>query len=424
MKLTSSIYFILISLIFLLTLGSCGDSKTSNEMKWPGEVGWPRWRGPNGDGTLKETDWNPSVLTEGPKILWNVDIGKGYSNIAIKHNRLYTMGKTDRKEVTVRCLNAETGKKIWQYSFESIQATQSTPTIDGKFVYTLGGKGILFCLTADNGKPVWQKDLVKELKADNILRGYSGSPVIEGDLLILNVNTSGIALNKETGDVIWISKVHKIPPLNGYHATPVIYDNAGERCALLFSGTGLFSVEVKTGKQLWFHEWYLQQTYNCADPVLFDNKVFISSGWKNARCALIDIAGNEPNVLWQNEKMRNEFSTCVYIDGYLYGIDGEPGGGLIPFRCIDVNTGGVMWEREMRMTSLTAADGKLIILEEKGILHIAEATPSSYVEISSGEIPLEKGVKQFWTSPVLYRGKIYCRNFAGELVCIDVSNDS
>jgi hypothetical protein len=81
-----------------------------------------------------------------------------------------------------------------------------------------------------------------------------------------------------------------------------------------------------------------------------------------------------------------------------------------------------MWEEKMRPASLISTDGKLIILEENGTLRIAEATPSSYQEIASCDIlEGERTVRKFWTPPVLCNGKIYCRNYNGELVCIDVS---
>ncbi len=54
---------------------------------------WPRWRGPNGDGISNETNWDPETLAGGPKILWKVDVGWGYSNVAIKDNRLYIIGR-------------------------------------------------------------------------------------------------------------------------------------------------------------------------------------------------------------------------------------------------------------------------------------------------------------------------------------------
>jgi hypothetical protein len=88
-----------------------------------------------------------------------------------------------------------------------------------------------------------------------------------------------------------------------------------------------------------------------------------------------------------------------------------------------VETGKLMWEKILgkEVISLTSAVGKLIILEDIGTLRIAEATPSSYKEISSCKVPSESNKHRWWTPPVLCNGKIYCRNHSGDLVCIDVS---
>jgi outer membrane protein assembly factor BamB len=342
----------------------------------------------------------------------------GYSNVTIKDNRIYTMGRR-----SVYCLNAKTGKEIWRYTFELSTQVQSTPTIDGKYVYALNNRGILLCLKAKNGKLRWKKDLVNDLKSPESKYGFATSPVVEGNLLILNAKTSGIALNKATGDKVWEGEVNT-DKVGGYFATPVLYDYDGKRYVLLFSDSGLFSMDVQTGKKEWFHDWYKPVSPNVVDPVVFDNKVFISSSEANAQGVLLDIEGNKPKVLWQNENMSNHISTSIYIDGYLYGIIGNYyiSTNDCSFRCIDVTTGEIMWEKEMRGASLIAADGKLIILEVDGTLHVAEATPSSYREISSGDVLNgEKKLRKFWTHPVLYMGKIYCRNNYGDLVCIDVS---
>jgi outer membrane protein assembly factor BamB len=388
-------------ILFVMFIAICASIANADDFDWP------RWRGPNGDGISMETDWNPEALAGGPKILWNVDVGIGYSNVAIKDNRLYTMGNR-----TVFCFNAETGKEIWQYSFERFCMGYSTPTIDDKYIYILNTEGILVCLKAKNGKLRWKKDLVEEYKTEKIPYGYAGSPVIVDDLIVLNVNSAGIAVDKKTGDLIWASNIHTNKKNSyGYHATPVLYDYEGNRCTLLFSGIGLSLVGVKTGKQLWFYEWGRTNTANCADPIVIEDKVFLSAGYLVDKGALLEITGSVPSVIWENENMGSEFSASVYVDGYLYQL-----------RSIDVNTGDVMWEKEMKMASLMAADDKLIILEEDGTLHIAEATPSSYQEISSGDVlGGELKVRTFYTPPVLYKGKIYCRNMNGDLICIDVS---
>jgi outer membrane protein assembly factor BamB len=281
---------------------------------------WPRWRGPNGDGISMETDWNPNALTGEPKILWKVDLGWGHSNVAIKNNRLYTIGMKG-----VYCLNPETGEEIWLRPLEdSYRETYTTPTIEGKYLYTLSSEGVLYCLKSKNGKVRWETDLISEYDVVIPQNGFGGSPIIEGDLVILNLNLSGIALDKNTGKKVWISE--KYHPSNvcpqgknmASYATPVIFDWEGKRCALMYHCTGLYSVDVQTGEQLWYFE-FMALGAKAADPIFFENKVFISTGYIFARCVLIEITGNKPKEVWENENMRNEFSSCVFIDGYLYG---------------------------------------------------------------------------------------------------------
>jgi hypothetical protein len=129
---------ILLTLIFVMcVVGGIADN-----------FDWPQWRGPNGDGISMETDWNPGALSEGPKILWKVEIGKGLSNIAIKNNYLYTTGYQDGEDI-VYCLNAETGEEVWRYSYPHRYlggyggATQSTPIVEDMYVYALSIEGIL-----------------------------------------------------------------------------------------------------------------------------------------------------------------------------------------------------------------------------------------------------------------------------------------
>ena len=406
---------IAVSLVFLAS-GIC-DIHASED-----ELDWPRWRGPNGDGISAETDWNPKALAGGAKLLWKADLGGGYTTAAVRGDRLYTMG---RKSVTniVYCLDALTGKEIWRYSFESNTDPCSTPTIDGEYVYALNTDGILLCLRIKNGKLKWRKDLVNDLKTEKIPFGFSGSPIIEGDRIILNVNTSGIALDKNTGNLIWASAVHAGDiNENGYHSTPVIYSQNGNRRALILGCTGLFLVELATGKTIWFYGRYHINYTPIADPIVNGNKVFISTSAFaiNPQCVLLDISGNEPVAVWQNAGMRNETSTPVLVDEYLYGCDGVEGG--YSLRCVNWKNGKVMWEKKMKMAALTAADGKLIFLEIDGTLHIAEATPSSYKEISSDN--LLGGVRkleQFWTPPVLSNGRIFCRDRNRFLFCVDVN---
>ena len=88
-------------------------------------------------------------------------------------------------------------------------------------------------------------------------------------------------------------------------------------------------------------------------------------------------------------------------------------------KCMDFQTGNVKWSQKgLGKSSLMIADGKLIIMTEKGDLAIAEASSESYKEIARAKVL--SGL--CWTVPVLSNGKIYCRSHEGDLVCLDVKS--
>ena len=418
----SAVLIILISLFFL----SCGIEGA--------EFDWPRWRGPNGDGISQETEWNPTALDGGPKILWKTDIGVGHANIVIKENRLYAAGFT-RDGMNVACLNADTGQEIWRSPFEGAVEIYSTPATDGKFVYAISLRGIIVCLKSKNGKLRWKRDLASECNLVKPTYGYGASVVVEGDLLVLTANTSGLVLNKKTGELVWDSQ--KPPKKKDWqgsstgtdHSTPVVYDYAGKNHAVLSSYEGIHGVDIQTGQVLWLYEWDYYRI-QVADPIVFDNRVFVAK-YCELGSFLLDIEQGVVKVLWKNENLSSDVSSPVLVDGYVYGCDGGPETGFGTIRCLDVETGELMWEDDLRggewprlrNASLISAAGKLIILEDDGTLHIAEASPSGYQEIGSCDVLEGERIKRwFWTHPVLCNGKIYCRNYPGDLICIDVRN--
>jgi len=400
---------------------------------------WPRWRGPNGDGISRETGWNPKALEGGPRVLWTVPVGIGYSNVAIARGRLYTMGMKGGN-TAVQCLEADTGKEIWHYDLPGYNDPQSTPAVSGTSVYALSFKGVLLCIDAGNGKLRWKKDLVAEYGAVQPYYGFSGSPLVASGLLILNVNTSGMALNQNTGQLVWGSEkpLDKVERLNSYYSTgtdystPVLYSHRGKRYALFSSLKGILSVAVETGEPLWLHPWGWYSGGVGGDLLVLGNKILITYDKKDwrapAESVLLDTEEEKPRVVWKSQDLWSEFATPVILNGYIYGCLGGPNSRPTFLRCISLESGRMVWEKGFGKSyhqdgiSLMAADGKLIILTDQGMLSIAEAGLSGYQEISSCDVfGDEKKIRRFWTPPVLCNGRIYCRNYSGELLCIDVS---
>ena len=257
---------ILILIIGFALLSSLAYTDSSDD-------GWPRWRGKNGDGISNETNWNP-ILERGAGILWKVEIGSGYSNVVIQNDRLYTMGYGDGP--SLYCLDAATGQEIWKYVFTGYVEPQSTPCVDGDSVYGLNADGVLVCLNTKNGEHRWEKNIEKDLNAKIRTRGgWATSPVVEGDLLLINANTMGYALDKKSGDTVWRIEDASGPSNSwGSYATPVVCDIGDVRCALFLGPGSLNVVEVTTGDILWSYR-HDDIYHPAADPTFIgDNAIF------------------------------------------------------------------------------------------------------------------------------------------------------
>lgn len=386
-------------------------------LRTAGAADWPNWRGPHYNGVSDETDFNPVLPKEGAKVLWRASVGTGFSSIAVKDGCVYTMGNINNTDI-VYCFNAGTGDQIWRRPYPQEKdpknyegGPNATPTIEGGRVYTFSRHGKVFCLDAKTGNVIWHKDLKKDFGVKRPGWGFSGSALVIDNMVILNAGTWGFAFDKSDGTLIW----HNGKGESGY-ATGVPYTLDGRKCVAIFGCKAVAGLNATTGEKLWSFPWETSYNVNAADPIFLGDKMFISSGY-NRGCALLKIAANSVTELWQNKNMRNQCNSSVLWKGYVYGFDGQvKGKGKLT--CIDFETSDVKWAQGgMGTGSLMIADGKLIILGEKGRLVIAEASPDGFKEISSAQILKGK----CWTVPVLANGRIYARNADGDLVCIDAA---
>jgi outer membrane protein assembly factor BamB len=278
-------------------------------------------------------------------------------------------------------------------------------------VYTVSRDARVFCLDGATGKMIWGRELSKDLGLKSPEWGFAGSPLLWGSRVVLNLGTAGVALDQATGRTVWDTGAEP----SGY-ASPVLYTRAGGKPTLaMFGAKGFLARDAATGAALWDYPWETQYNINAADPLIADGKAFITSGYGRG-CALLDISKDQPRELWTGKAVSSQFSSVVLWKGCLYGVNGNVGRGDV--RCLDFQTGEMKWSDEgsLGFGSLILADGKLIVLSEKGELAVVAASPDGCNALLRGRVL----GGTCWTPPVLCDGLIYCRNDRGDLACVRV----
>ena len=377
---------------------------------------WPHWRGPAHDGVSKETGWKSKWDGE-PKRLWQAQVGSGFSGLTVSEGRVFTMGLEGKTE-SVAALDAKTGKPVWKHGWPSVfkaqfyeGGTSATPTVDGQTVFVLGQSGDLLSLASATGKVNWHKNLATDLGLEIGTWGLTGAPLVDGERLILNAGTSGTAVGKKSGAVVWKSGADAA----GY-STPVPFSIGGTPAAAIMGKDAVHVVDRSSGRVLWSHPWKTKYDVNAADPILLPSgKMLLSSGYGTG-AAVIAYDAKGARELWKNTKFRAQMNPGVAVGAHVYGFDGQADSrpALV---CLDPSNGSVLWKQEgLGMGSVIAAGTTLIVLSEKGELITAPASPQGFKPISRGQILSGK----CWTVPTLANGLLYARNWKGDVVCIDL----
>ena len=376
---------------------------------------WHRWRGPdaNGISTEKVEPWPAS----GPKVLWTVEVGLGFSSISIANGRAFTMGFANGAD-NVSCLDTTTGKLLWSHSSPGLKmenvyegGPNATPTVDGDSVFAFRRRGHVLALDAATGRLLWERELARELGAKMPEWGFSSSPFVEGNLVILNLGSAGVGLDKKTGAVVWKSG----PDPAGY-ATPVPFNSQGRHLIALFVAHELVALDPQTGVIAWRHPWQTRDDINAADPVIVGDTLLLSSG-DNRGGAALQLTAGQPVVRWENKNLRAQFTPPVVIGGFIYGLDGNAGE-RATLRCLELATGDVKWTGPAVGTGgILAVGERLLVLSDKGELTLCEASPAGFRPLARAQILAGK----CWPNPALNSGRLYARNAKGTLVCLELT---
>src|SRR5262245_29430348 len=300
---------------------------------------WPRFRGPQQNGVSLEKGLLRSWPESGPKVLWKKPIGSGFSSVTAVGDALYTLAVEGESETAYR-LRQSDGEVVWRVPLGPVfpevfgNGPRSTPTVEGDTVYVLSATGRLDALATKDGARRWEVDLVKELGSRTPVRGFAFSPLVDGDLLLLEAGGADgkavVALDKKTGKLRWSA----LDGRSGY-VTPlaVTIDEVRQYVFVRTLGEDIVSL-LPDGKVHWRYPW---QGGALASPLFLPpNRIFASAS-EDVGSVLLEIgrAAGKATVreVWKNRLMKNHFSSSVVYDGHIYGFDNAS------LKCIVAATG-------------------------------------------------------------------------------------
>ena len=399
---------------------------------------WPTFLGPSGTPVSSETNLLQQFGPAGPTLLWELSKGTGYSSPSIQGEYLVYLHRSGNEE-TIECLHPESGDRYWSFRYATDfrdrygynNGPRSSPVIDGDYVYTYGAQGKLHCLLLKTGQVVWSRDIAAEFKVPQDFFGIATTPVVEGDVLILNVGAPDgpevAAFDKLTGRMVWGVG----DQWGASYATPVVARVHDERRLFVLGGGesrpptgGLLSINPINGKLDFRFPWRSRsyESVNASCPVVTDNRVLVSATYR-AGAALIEVKPDWTYAqLWQNADFDLHWTTAVHDEGHFYAFSGrnEPDAQLT---CVNARSGKTVWSETLEWQetvqvqgeartihaspfrgNLLKVDGRYLALGEHGHLLWLDLSPEGPTILDRTRLFL---ARETWGPPVVSRGLLY-----------------
>lgn len=388
-------------------------------------VDWPQHRGPHQSGVLEV----PGVFDRpefGLAVAWKRSLGSGYSGIAVVDGTAVTMTSDGTDDVVV-AFDAASGEERWRHRLAetyrghtgSDDGPISTPTVADGVVYGLGPRGQLFALRLADGSAVWTRTLDGETESRAPFYGYSTSPVVAGDTLV--VLTGGPAGNtirayrRGDGEPTW----HWGDDTVSYQ-TPILVELGGRAQLVAATNHFLVGLDPASGERLWEHRHTEADGDGFGQPVAMGDGRFLLNFWEEAVAYGVEPATDgegattyEVAELWRSNQLRNSYGIPVYDDGQLYGWSGRF------LSAVDAADGTSLWKsRPPGGRNHILVDGHLVVVTEDGEVVVAEASSEGYRE--RARIAALDGPTH--TAASFAGGRLYVRDLTS-IAAVDVTAD-
>ncbi|HUT30931.1 MAG TPA: PQQ-binding-like beta-propeller repeat protein [Sedimentisphaerales bacterium] len=389
---------------------------------------WPRFRGANLDGiSPEETALARTWPGDGPSVLWSIEMGEGYAGAAVLAGRVYVLDYDhEKKGDAIRCFSLADGREIWRYSYpvkvrRQHGMSRTVPAVTEKYVVTMGPKCHVTCLDSVTGRFRWKLNLVRDY-GTVVPDWYTGQcPLIDDGKAIIAPAGKALMMSVdcETGEVLWQS-----PNPRGWqmtHSSVAPVEFSGRRMYVYCASGGVVGISAEDGRVLWeFPDWQIRIANVPTPVVVGDGMIFLSGGYNagSLMLRLVESGGEiaaeqvfrlEPEVFGADQQ------TPIFYEGYIYGV--RPDGQLT---CLEPN-GQIVWTstsaHKFGLGPYIIAGGLIYVMDGSGLLTMAEATPTGYVQLAQAKV-LEG--PDAWGPMAIAGGRLILRDL-NRMICLDVA---
>ena len=384
------------------------DESLASSAGASGRAEWPGFRGGERNSVIHgvriATDWAASPPVE----MWRRPIGPGWSSFAVQGDLLYTQEQRGDDEI-VACYRVSTGEPVWRHRdaarfWESNAGAgpRATPTLHNGRVYAFGATGLINVLDARSGALIWSRNAATDTDTKIPDWGFSSSPLVVDDLVIVAASGRLVAYDLATGKQRWLG-----PERGGSYSSPQLFTINGVPQVVLLSDPGATSVAPATGAVLW------QQAGETGGAIvqpaaIGNGDILFSTGAFGVadvhRIAVANgAAGWKVEERWGSNGLKPVFNDFVIHKGHAFGFDGSI------LASINLEDGKRAWKGGRYGNGqlvLLADQDLLLVLSEEGALALVSATTEKYVEIA--RVPAIEG--KTWNHPVVVGNVVLIRN--------------
>lgn len=383
--------------------------------KGPGAEGlpseWPGFRGSarvsRQSGMKFSSNWHATP----PQLIWKIPVGPGWSSFAHSGNHIYTQEQRGPEEMVV-CYSADTGDQVWSSAWEARlddplggPGPRATPTLAEGRLFALGSTGVLRCLSPIDGKIFWEHNISAIAKREPPMWGFSSSPLVYGQVVIVHASGSGdkgtLAFDVVSGALRWSAAGG-----DDTYSSPQLAKYQNEDLLLMLSNLGLDFLNPNNGAVRYSYAWKhtdhraLQPQFATKDTVLLPTGM-------GAGTRLIRLKANgakfDAEEVWTSRNFKPDFNDFVVHEGHIYGFDSSI------FTCISAATGERLWKggRYGKGQVVLLADSNLLLVtSERGEGVLLRASPNAHEELAS--FTLLKG--KTWNHPAIIGDRLFVRN--------------